>query len=608
MRWSSYIKPVVCSMILGGMLLTGCSVGKLSKDAKLVEPDVVEQAEQTNESEDTALDAIVKQAESHYQKGCDYYKQGDWALAEQEFDRALETLLDADVDAETHYKLGKAYNTLFYNIHKFALKQNLLRNMEQEEQTAQRTDTPAEEAPQPKPVVPQIVYISDDQLGDFLIDESDADILNYIKQFSHEKSQYRKGIERAGKYLPMIRKTFSEYQIPLELVYVPLIESNFRVDAVSPASAVGLWQFVRTTAKVYGLKVDKWVDERRDPEKSTRAAAQYLRDLYEMLGDWDLALSGYYMGEYKVHKAIGRYRTRDISELTGTKAFGSGAKHYVSKIKAAVLMAENPGYYGLDIKASSPLQYDTLEVDKGKRLRDLAKKLGVSSQQLQELNPELTTSSLPPGSGTYPLKVPVGVADVIMLAENTTQETAPAPSSSPKKTVASTSDADYLIHRVSRGETLAKIGRQYGLNASTLQRFNNIRNARALQIGQKLKIPISGTGSQHSPEVITHVVRRGETLDRIAKRYRVSATLLKNYNNITNVRALQIGQALKVPLSQTSVLASTQEKQLLTYKVKRGDSLSKIASTFGVSVNQLKEWNNFTGNVIYPGNRIKVWH
>ena len=155
---------------------------------------------------------------------------------------------------------------------------------------------------------------------------------------------------------------------------------------------------------------------------------------------------------------------------------------------------------------------------------------------------------------------------------------------------------------------MAKIGKQYGVDANTLQSFNNIRNARALQIGQKIKIPISGTGSQYSSEVITHVIQRGETLDRIAKRYHVSTTMLKTYNNITNVRALQIGQALKIPLSKTSVLASTQAKRLLTYQVKRGDSLSKIASTFGVSVNQLKEWNNFTGNLIYPGNRIKVWY
>lgn len=436
-----------------------------------------------------------------------------------------------------------------------------------------------------------------------MIDESDADILKYVKQFAHEKSQYRKGIERAGKYLQMIRKTFAEYRVPEELCYIPLIESNFRVDAVSPAKAVGLWQFVQTTAKIYGLKVDKWVDERRDPEKSTVAAAKYLTDLYDMLGDWDLALAGYYMGEYRVHKAIGQYRTRDISTLAGTKTFGNGAKQYVARIKAAILIAESPELYGVNPKASPPLSYETVDVDKGMRLSTLANRLGVSSSQLQELNPELKTSTIPPGSGTYRLKVPVGAGDV-MLA-NLSQ-----PKSTPVASIVVAEVEDYLIHKVRRGETLARIANQYGVNVNTLQNFNQIRNARTLQIGQTLKIPLSGAIStaKVGPEVITHVVQKGETLQRIAKRYRVNATTLQAYNKISDVRKLQIGQVLKVPLPSTSVLAQNQEKRLLTYQVKRGDSLSKIASTFGVSVNQLKEWNNFKGNTIYPGNRIKVWH
>ena len=486
MRWNVYIKSLCSGMLLSGLVLTGCSSGKLAQTETPVEEasplsPSAEAEISSFESDDLDLDALVQEAERHYAKGCEHYNAGDWALAEQEFDRALETLLDADVDAETHYRLGKAYNTLFYNIHKFALKQSYLSQTHQEpvqepeeaSLEALPRDITVDVEPPSADVAPQYPT---DTLGEVVIDQSDADILKYIKQFSHEKSQYRRGIERSGKYLSMIRQVFSEYKLPEQLIYIPIIESNFRVDAVSPAGAVGMWQFVRTTAKVYGLKVDKWVD----PEKSTVAAAKYLRDLYDMLGDWDLAMSGYYMGEYKVHKAIGQYRTRDISTLADKKSFGSGAKQYVWRIKAAAFIAMNPEQHDLDVEPSSPLRYDTINVAKGKRLSDLARQLGVSSKQLKELNPELKTSTIPPGNGQYTLKVPVG-AGQIMLAEQVSSPTSSTSTSSPSANIVNSDE--YVIHSVRRGETLAKIARRYGVNALMLQSFNNIHDARALQIG-----------------------------------------------------------------------------------------------------------------------------
>ncbi len=611
MRWNVYIKSLWYGMLIGGFVLTGCSVSNLSDDVTVEDLVPVESAEEaltSNSPEgDLQLERLVKDAEAHYAQGCEYYQKGDWTRAEQSFDLALETLLEADVDADMHYKLGKAYNTLFYNIHKFALKQNYLTQAELEESMKE----PVVLEPLPQEPVIEIVEQENndypkDTLGMVSTDPVDADIQKYVKQFASEKSQYRLGIERAGKYLPMIRQIFAQYKLPQELMYVPLIESNFRVEATSPTGAAGLWQFMSTTGKVYGLKIDKWVDERRDPEKATIAAAKYLSDLYGMLGDWDLAMSGYYMGEYKVHKAIGQYRTRDIAALAETKAFGAGAKQYVNRIKAAALIAMNPDDYELDIETSSPLHYDTINVAKGKRLADVAKQLGISSAQLKELNPELKTSSIPPGSGQYTLKIPTD-AGLMMLAEQREALTTPPPAA--KAAASIPANADYVVHRVQRGDTLAKISRQYGVNVNALQGFNNISNVRALQIGQKIKIPTSGIAvTAQVTEVITHVVEKGENLDRIAKRYNVSTSTLQAYNKIRNVRRLQIGQELKVPLPSSSILAKTQEKRVVTYQVKRGDSLSKIASTFGVSVSQLKEWNNVKGSVIYPGSRIKVWY
>lgn len=626
MRWNALMSVVFGSILIGGIGLAGCSLTSKTNDAKLedaAERDVVENANvpSGNEEEEVLIN-VIQLAESHYAKGCEYYNAREWTLAEQELDLALNTLLEADVNDETHYQLGKAYNQLLYNIHKLALKQALMETMEQEmhDASADHKETvPADsvlDASLTEPEEPAPTHetaVARPTLGTFVIDETDPVIQKYLNEFSCENSQFIQGIQRAGQYLPIIQKIFAEYQLPEELCYVPLIESNFRVDAVSPTGAAGLWQFVKTTAKIYGLKIDKWVDERRDPEKETLAAAKYLKDLYDMLGDWDLALAGYYMGEYKVHNAIGQHRTRDIEALAGTKSFGSGAKQYVWKIKAAALFAKNPAQYNVNIQALPPLTYERIEVAKGQRLSQLAQRFGASTSQLQALNPELRTSSTPSGSGKYTLNVPVGTGAVAMLTaqDDVVQNEQPAP---PQTTAAASKPApqpgDFLIHQVKRGETLAALARQYGVSVTVIQNANAITDVTALQIGQKLKIPVSGNVAvaKSGPQVISHAIQKGETLETIAARYKVRIEALKQTNTITNVRKLQIGQVLKVPLSNASVLAKTQEKRTLTYHVKRGDSLSKIASTFGVSVDQLKEWNNFEGTRIYPGSRIKVWY
>ena len=614
MRWISIVKYTVYSMIVGSIVLTGCA-SQNSKDPQLKEisqPKAGESTKESEKAEPVDIDKIIQTAEAYYDKGYTYYKERNWTLAEQEFDNALRTLLDADVDAEMHYKLGKAYNKLFYNINKLTLAQNFFQNLPSEDQTPENKApeiSPSQPSPEPeKNASEQETKATDKTVGEILIDEADPDIRKYVQQISTERSQYREGLERAAQYLPMMRQIFQANNLPTDLVYLPLIESNFKLDAVSPAGAAGLWQFVQATARIYGLKVDKWVDERRDPEKSTAAAAKYLKELYAMLGAWELVLAGYYMGEYRVHNAIGQHRTRDIAALATTKSFGGTAKHYVSRFKAAILMARTAEQYGLDLDAIPPLQYDTVQVKNGERLKDIAKRFGVPYAQLQELNPELKTATTPPRKGKYTLKVPFGMGSVL-VAENTLQiENEDSPSAEAKKS-GSTSDK-YLEYRIKRGETLSKIAEQYGVTVERLMDCNNLSEAKSLHVGQKIKIPTSdGThASREGLEVIGHVIQKGETLEILAKHYQVEIATLKTYNHIKDVKTLQIGQTVKIPLSRTSVLAKTQERKMLTYRVKRGDSLSKIASTFGVSINQLKEWNNFEGSLLHPGGRIKVWY
>ncbi len=662
------------SIFVGVLIITGCSHSTSLQDVGLER--IAAQRDIHDDGASVDIWEVIHTAESYYEEGCEHYKRQRWQLARESFDTAIEVLLKSDVDAATHDKLSRMYNKLFYKIHDLEEEQAYLQAITIEEEPEEALSTTQLEAflsmtqpdlleKEPEKTHHSLFQNSEDTLGEVVIHESDTTILKYVKEFSRERSQYRRGIEeRVALYLPMMLHVFQEQHLPAELTLIPLIESNFRVDAVSPTGAVGLWQFIRSTAKCYGLRVDKWVDERRDPEKSTRAAAKYLHDLYDMLGDWDLALAGYYMGEYKVHKAIGKYRTRDMSTLAKTKAFGRGAQLYVSRIKAAILLAKSPENYAIKTLELLPRNYEMVSVKRGRGLKDLARQFGVSYQELRRLNPELKRSQTPPGKGLYTLKVPQGVAP-IMLASASVEQDASADSKAPaKKQARSTSTAgEYWTYKVRRGDSLSKIAQKYGVKMAVLRDINSIHNVKSLQVGQKLKIPQSGrvSGASKRAEVITHTVkrgdtlgslarrykvkvttlkaynnirnerhlqigqklripptgtayaithtiRRGDTLGRLAKRYKVDVATLKSYNKITNDKSLQIGRKLKVPLSGSNVFAKNNS-EMVTYRVKRGDSLSKIASSFGVSINQLRKWNNFKkGTLIYPGNRIKVWY
>lgn len=625
MKLNTILRYVLSSLLAGCFLITGCSMGKNSAQVALETLSLEEEDELTDAAADSLeIREIIQEAEAHYDKGCEHYKDHRWALAQQEFDKALETLLDANVNAETHYRLGQTYDRLFYRIHKLELERNNVVKMLADEETSDEALSTEEleallsstQQESLAPLTPQELEVQEyfqnleDTVGEIVVDASDPLVMKYFKQFAKENSIYRKGMQRASLYLPIIEETLKEYHLPLELMFVPMIESSYRVDAVSPTGAVGLWQFVRGTARLYGLKIDTWIDERRDPEKSTKAAAQYLYDLYQMLGDWDLALAGYYMGEYKVHNAIGKHRTRDINTLAGTRAFGRGAQNYICRFKAAVLLTQQAEQYGIILNSSAPLSYDIVEVKKGAYLKEIAEQYGTSYQELRKLNPELKKSRIPPGTGMYALKVPPGIGTIV-IAENsveqkTRQDKAQAPVEK-KKVKKSLPSGDVVVYRVQRGDNLSKIARRYGVNVALLQEANDIYDVKKLQIGQKIVVPISAS----SKVVIAHTVQKSETLSSIARQYKTDVATLKSLNTIRNAKRLQIGQKLKVPLSKSSVLAQgdSSKTRMVTYRVKRGDSLSKIASTFGVSVRQLQKWNNIgKRTVIYPGNRLKVWY
>jgi membrane-bound lytic murein transglycosylase D len=275
----------------------------------------------------------------------------------------------------------------------------------------------------------------------------------------------------------MILDVFKEKGLPEELVFTAMIESGFNPVAVSRAGAKGLWQFMAPTARLYGLRVDRWLDERLDPEKSTVAAANYLRDLYAVFGSWDLAQAAYNAGEVRVRQAIQRSGTRDFWVLhRRSPVLLPETKNFVPAIHAATLIGREPEQYGFTVVPEEPVRYEVVTVPRSSRLARLAGLSGVPLPELEQLNPELWRKQTPP-DGPYELKVPVGTAAMVTAAV----ELDAAP-----RGIAAAPRAG--VHVVKAGDTVSRIARQYGVPAAQIARWNGLEDPDRIFPGARLRV------------------------------------------------------------------------------------------------------------------------
>lgn len=366
-------------------------------------------------------------------------------------------------------------------------------------------------------------------------------VLTWIDVFQKGKARgnFERSLRRSGRYLAMARRIFREEGIPQDLVFLAHVESGFRFNARSVAKALGLWQFMRGTARLYGLRCDGHVDERLDPEKATHAAAKYLKKLYGDFGDWYLALAAYNAGEGKVARAIERCGTRDFWCLAATNHLRNETRNFVPAILAATILAKSPGAYGLTEETDNPLAYDTAPVDSPTDLRVVASCTGATLSELQALNPALLLLQTPPGADRYEVRVPVGMGDALV------------------RNLAQIPASDRLVqhrHVVRRGETLASLARHYGTTVGAIQDANRMGRRTLIRVGETLSVP-SRQGAaapelyaRESGDPVRHVVRKGETLSRIAARYGVSAREIQKANRISNPNRLVRGQSLIIPV------------------------------------------------------------
>jgi membrane-bound lytic murein transglycosylase D len=425
--------------------------------------------------------------------------------------------------------------------------------------------------------------------------------INHFTKYG-EKSFFIEAYKRSGKYRPQIVSALKAAGMPLELSWLPLIESGFKVNALSRARALGPWQFIPSTGYKFGLKRDKYIDERIDPVKSTHAAIAYLKELHQIFGDWSTVLAAYNCGEGRVLRVI---RSQNINYLDNFwdlyERLPRETARYVPRFMAALFIINNPEKYGLNaITVDEPLEYENVTVSKQIHLKNIAQEIGVAEKTLRELNPELRYRILP--QDKYPLRVPPGKSEVLLANLDKIPVSYPPQSA-------------YVHHRIRPGESLSTIARRYHSSVRKIMRANNLHRSSYIVAGRKLKIPRRGT-MPYRPKIdrnkdltlpSTHAVKSGDSLWNIAKRYGTTTQKIQSLNNLQTTQ-LHIGQALKIPgYEDEKIVKNIEVGNLKVYQVKRGDSPFDIAQLHNMPLKRFLRINLLTLNsTIYPGQKLVI--
>lgn len=403
-----------------------------------------------------------------------------------------------------------------------------------------------------------------------------------------DKKRFQRFLNRGQYYKELVQTILEENGLPNELYYLAMIESGFVRTARSHASAVGTWQFMKGTGKMYGLDVNSYLDERKDPIRATEAATKYLRDLYTAFKSWDLALAAYNCGEHRVLRSVMRGDSRDFWSLKERKFLPRETRNYIPKFLAAVHIGSNPEAYGFTDPAKTVSNVfpdvESVEVPGGVSLKKISKYSGISLSKLESVNSHLKRGMTPARTRTYEIWVPAGhgkrVTKINPVLTPYRQRNISSSSNSPKKN----------YHIVRRGENLSSIARKYNEKIAYLKRLNGIKGSN-IYPGQKLRINAkkyrSAGGSNY------YFVKPGDNLSKISEKFNITLRSLRRINNLKGNK-IYAGQKLKV---------GTGHK---LYKVRRGDNLHNIASRFGTSIRRIKNINNLINSKILIGQVLKI--
>jgi len=423
-----------------------------------------------------------------------------------------------------------------------------------------------------------------------------------------ERNFFLDSYARSGKYRPAIVKALKAAGFPEELSWLPLIESGFKVRAISTARALGMWQFIASTGYRYGLKRDTWIDERMDPAKSTAAAIGYMSDLHNMFGDWKTVLAAYNCGEKRVLNEINRQKNSLLDDFWDLyQRLPNETARYVPRFLAVLHIIHDPAAYGFTLPSlEQEDEYEEVTVNKQLSLATIAKSISVSDETLKSLNPELRQNATP--KATYNLRLPVGKGEVLLANL----------SNIPSTVLAAYDNSDSstnTVHVVRSGDTLSSIANKYRTSVKAIMSANGLKNANVLKVGARLKISSrrktviaeaspSVSNSASTGEVTRYTVRKGDSLYNIAQRYSTTVQSLKLLNGLSGSK-LSVGQELL--LSPGVSTASSKDGETQKYTVRKGDYPAIIAKKHNMDLYEFLKLNGLTpASTIFPGQEVQV--
>lgn len=428
-----------------------------------------------------------------------------------------------------------------------------------------------------------------------------------------ERKFFINAYRRSGKYRPFIVKSLREAGLPEELSWLPLIESGYKVRALSRARALGLWQFIASTGYKYGLKRDRWVDERMDPIKATMAAIAYMKELHQIFGDWQTVLAAYNCGEGRVLRCIKSQKINYLDHFWDLYAkLPRETAFYVPKFLAVLHIINDPNAHGFVLPpVEEEIKTETISIDRQVYLSRIARSIGVSNEMMRELNPSLKHNATPPRP--YDIRIPKGKGRVLLAKLGDIPSWRPPPP--PVRRAKS-----YQTHRVKKGQTLSAIARRYGTSVRAIKAANGLKSSRYLKVGWKLKIPTrakyasakrtvtrSSSTTTRKRQTRKHtmhryVVRKGDSLWKIANRFKTTTRSIKSANRLAGTR-LSIGQVLVIPKASVAYKRAKTRR----YTVLKGDSPFIIAQKCQMDLAELLRLNRLTPrSTIFPGQVLLV--
>ncbi|PKK83276.1 MAG: hypothetical protein CVT49_09255 [candidate division Zixibacteria bacterium HGW-Zixibacteria-1] len=543
-------------------------------------------------------------ANEYYTMGLTANQETAWEEAQYYFEKSLSILGQLDIDAESDTLSPESvkYNRLLADI-----------------VTNYRT-TLLSLGHLPGDISPDVLIARFSEINNIKIDSSE---FKRLEQYAEEKISYnvpvvlndrvkksilyyqtvaRDAIERylsrSTKYLPMIDSVFTEYGIPTDLKYLAMVESGYNPHAYSWARAMGLWQFIASTGRLYNMNRSWWYDERKDPIKATESAARFLKDLYKQFGSWELALAAYNGGPGRVSRTIKKQNTNDFWKLNLRKQ----TEDYVPFFMAATMISKDPEKFGFsDIDYADRWEYEEVLIDRCLDLKTIAEAIGCSIEEIQEHNPELLRRFTPPNKNKYNLRLPKGYKNKFLAVYDK---------------IPSSKETSFVRHEIRKGETISTIASKYGVSQYAILEANNLSNRSKIYAGKSLIVPIPNdreyarqSKNDYDAQGNVYAVRSGDTVWDIARAFGTTPEKIRRLNGLDRNSRIYVGQKLAIFEGSGSNTYSQKNNNSGsgTYTVKKGDTLWEIARKYGMTTGELRSLNSMGKNSqIYPGQKLVV--